>query len=197
MAARHQGRGQVLAGALQGAPALLEAFGEDRVGALAGAGLEGGEGDALAQAALRRGQGRQGFVRGVPVAIDAAQLAAAVRPQRSEGAGAVEVDVRIEPLAVEAVDRVGVLEGQELVAHPLAHDGAVLGFDEGVVIAAAGPGPGEFDAQLLQHGGRGVVDVLAAVVGMEAADGAGRRTRRVAGGPRRRGPAAWRMSAGV
>ena len=68
------GQGEVRAGALQSAQALLQAFGEDRIGALAGLGLEGGESDALAQAALRRGQGRQGFVGGVPVAIGVAMI---------------------------------------------------------------------------------------------------------------------------
>ena len=63
------------------------------MGALADARLERGEGDALAQTTLQRGQGAKSK-HGVPVAIDAAQLAVAVRTQRSEGAGAPEVELR-------------------------------------------------------------------------------------------------------
>jgi len=57
------------------------------------------------------------------------------------------------------------------VAQVLADDRAVLAFHEGIVIATAGAGFGEFlDVELVEQGGDAMVDVLGAVVGMKAAD---------------------------
>ena len=58
-----------------------------------------------------------------------------------------------------------------VVAEPLADDVGVLALDQRVVVGAAGAGLGEaLDAQLLEQRGDAVVDVLAAVVGVEAED---------------------------
>ena len=45
-----------------------------------------------------------------------------------------------------------------------------LGLGQAVVVAAPRPAARELDAQLVQHTGHRVVDVLAAVVGVEAED---------------------------
>ena len=60
------------------------------------------------------------------------------------------------------------------VAEPLPDDAAVLGLDERVVVAVAGPGLGEGgDVELVEQIGDEAVDVLAAVVGVEGVDGEG------------------------
>ena len=48
--------------------------------------------------------------------------------------------------------------------------GAVLGLDQAVVAGTVWSGAGLFDSQFLQQARHGVVDELAAVVGVEAAD---------------------------
>ena len=82
----------------------------------------------------------------------------------------MKVQVRVQPLAVERVDRARRLRGQKLVAQPLAHDRAVLRFDQGVVVRTTRAGLREFHAQLLEQFGGSMVDVFAAIVGMEAAN---------------------------
>ncbi len=81
------------------------------------------------------------------------------------------------PTASGRVDVVGEALRDVVVAEPAAHDVGVLqpagtaGIEEGVVVRRAGAGLGEpLHAQLLQQGGDPVVDVLAAVVGVEAED---------------------------
>ena len=62
------------------------------------------------------------------------------------------------------------------VAEVLAHHARVLALGESVVVAVAGAGLGELpDAQLVEQGGDTVVDVLGAVVGVNALNHEGER----------------------
>ena len=49
-----------------------------------------------------------------------------------------------------------------------ADDGAVLGFGQAAVVGVARPGFGEFHRQIVEHPRHLAIDVLGAVVGMEA-----------------------------
>ena len=60
--------------------------------------------------------------------------------------GAVEVDVGVEEFVAERVDRVGETLRNMAVTQVFAHDGAVLGFGQAIVIAAPGPGFSELHA---------------------------------------------------
>ena len=77
------------------------------------------------------------------------------------------VEIRIEVGSVELLHALGVGGGDVAVAHVFADDGAVLGFDQSVIVAVAGTAFGLFDQQLVQQTGDDPVDELAAVVGME------------------------------
>lgn len=69
-------------------------------------------------------------------------------------------------------------------SEPLADDGAVLGLDEGVVVGAPRSGLGELsDVKLVEQPGDVVVDVLGAVVGVEAPDVEGEGLEEVFGLP--------------
>jgi hypothetical protein len=82
--------------------------------------------------------------------------------------GRMEVDVGVQEILAEGVDLGGRALGDMRVAEVFAHDGAVLGLRQAVVVAVSGPRFGELDAELVQGFGHGVVDVLRAVVGMKA-----------------------------
>jgi len=70
----------------------------------------------------------------------------------------------LERAGGEAVGDVG-------VAEVLAHDGGVFGLGPGVVVAATCARPGEFrGVERVGQGAGAVIDVLPAVVGMEARD---------------------------
>ena len=108
------------------------------------------------------------------VRVGFADLAFAVDRVDREVAGSVEIEIGIEQLAVESVDGAGVVLRDMAVAHQLAKDGAVLGFDQRVVIGLPWPGFGEFNAQFFEPLGDVVVDVLRSGVGMKAADSKGK-----------------------
>jgi len=93
-----------------------------------------------------------------------------------EEAGAVEVEVGGEDALGECVDLLGELAWDVSVAEMLSHHGAVPGLDQGIVVASAGTGFGEFlDTEFLQQACHTRVDVLRAIVGMEAEDDEGKR----------------------
>jgi len=54
-------------------------------------------------------------------------------------AGPVEVEIRIEVFAEELVERLGVLRGDMAIADVLANHRPVLGFNQPIVVAVAGP----------------------------------------------------------
>ncbi len=86
----------------------------------------------------------------------------------------MEVEEGAEAALEEVVDLGDEGVGDVDVAEPLAHDAAVLGLDEGVVVAVAGPGLREgADVELVEQVGDLAVDVLASVVGVEGLDGEG------------------------
>lgn len=90
--------------------------------------------------------------------------------QLREEAGLVEVDVGVEELPTEGVDPGGEALGDVGIAQVLSHDAGVFGLGQSVVVALPGSGAGEFGVQPLQQPRHGVVDLLRAVVGVEARD---------------------------
>ena len=88
-----------------------------------------------------------------------------------EQAWAVEVEEGRQGGLREAVDLGREAPRDVVVAEPLADHIGVLALDQRVVVGMPGPGLGEPpDAQLLEERGDPVVDVFAAVVGVEAED---------------------------
>ena len=89
-------------------------------------------------------------------------------------------EINATKAAFEYYSEVAREEGYEAdsVAEVLADDRAVLGLDEGVVVAAAGAGLGELvDVEGLQQVGDLAVDELGTVVGVEPADDEGERPK--------------------
>ena len=83
----------------------------------------------------------------------------------------MEVEERRQRALGEAVDLGREALRDVVVAEPPADDVGVLALDQRVVVGAAGAGLGEaLDAQLLEQRRDTVVDLLAAVVGVEAED---------------------------
>lgn len=78
--------------------------------------------------------------------------------------------VRGEDLARELVDLIGVGRGNVRVTELLADDGGVFTLGERIVIGLAGSGLGELDVEFAEEPRDPVVDVLRAIVGVEAAD---------------------------
>jgi len=76
----------------------------------------------------------------------------------------VEIDIRVEVLGAEGIDLARESLRDVGIAQMLPDDGAVIRFRQAVVAGAARARLGEFHPQL----GHGVIDVLRAVVGMEA-----------------------------
>jgi hypothetical protein len=70
----------------------------------------------------------------------------------------------------QSVEAVRVALRDVRVAEELAHHGTVLGLGQAVIVAAPRAAAREFDAQLVQHVGHAVVDVLAADIGVEPED---------------------------
>ena len=102
--------------------------------------------------------------------------------QRGEGARSMEIGAGVEPAAAEgAAGRCG-RRWQELIAHPLTHDRAVLRFRQGVVGAVSGGRHGELAAQLRRQSCRARrLMSRRTVVGREAADGEGELFQEVFG----------------
>ena len=86
----------------------------------------------------------------------------------------MKVDIRVEMLAVKCAHRLGVARIDVAETNVLANDGPVLAFHQPVVAGVMRPRLGLLDEQFVQKLGHGVVDELAAIVGMEAADHKGK-----------------------
>ena len=82
--------------------------------------------------------------------------------------GSMEVQVGVEVAHVRLVDGGSEALWNMATAEGFSDDHCILDFGQSVVGALAGAGLGLLDAQFLQKPGRGVVDVLAAVVGVKA-----------------------------
>ena len=145
---------------------------------LGGDGVKFVEGDARLEAGGGGGQRLEFLVGGHDVGVGVAFADAALGVDRFDGeeTGAVEVQVGGEDLLREGVDAFRVSAGDVAVAEMLADDRAVLALDEGVVVAASGPGLGELvDVEGFEQGGDLAVDELGTVVGVEAVDAEGER----------------------
>ena len=80
----------------------------------------------------------------------------------------MKVQVRIEVLFVKGFDRLRLWRCDVAVPHVLSHHRSVLCFRQPIIIGVPRPRFGLFDQQFVQQPGHGVIDKLAAVVGMEA-----------------------------
>src|SRR5918996_2083126 len=85
-------------------------------------------------------------------------------------AGPMEVQVGVEIRGTEGVDLASGVLRNVAVAQVLADHRPVLRFHQAVVVGMTRPGFGEFDAQLVEHPGYPVVDVLRTVVSVKAKD---------------------------
>jgi len=153
---------------------LIEVFECLQVVALSGLLLERIQGDAGAQELFGVVQAGELVERClhvlVPVdALDAAWLFGVVDVGR-EQAGAVEVEQRIEVFGAEGIEAFGVALRDMGMAERFADDRTVFALDQGIVIAFPGTAFGELDVQFGEQVPGPVVDVLTAVVGMEADD---------------------------
>ncbi len=128
----------------------------------------------MAQVLNWLGQGQQRFQRGLIAAVMAPLPAFLVDFNLGLGAGTMVVEVGIEVFGIKAMNGLRVFAGDVAVAHVLADDGAILAFHQPVVVAVAGPAFGLLDQQLVQQSGHGLVDELAAVVGVKATNAEGK-----------------------
>src|SRR3954453_8105577 len=109
----------------------------------------------------------QKFERRGPTLVKSAAPAVGCDDDGGHGTGTMEVHVRVEMLAIELVHRLGVLGADVAVANVLADDGSILGLHQTVVAAMVWSRASLFDKQFAQQLGHGVVDELAAVVGVK------------------------------
>ena len=118
------------------------------------------------------GQGLEFLVWGVHrlVTVSAPLSAFGVDCDLREEAGSVEVEVRAQDVAREGADGIGMVARDVAIAEVLTYDRGVLALDQSIVVAASGTALGELDMELLQKLGDLVVDVLGAVVRVEASD---------------------------
>ena len=116
---------------------------------------------------------KQGLQRGLIAVVADAFATLVVDGNVGLGAGAVIVQIGVEEVAIEAVEPVGASGIDVAVAEVLADDGAVLGLHQAVVVGVSGPALGLADAQLVEQAGHGLVEELAAVVGVKALDAEG------------------------
>lgn len=114
--------------------------------------LEVVQGDVIAQEGVCIGQAGElvQWRHGVLWAIDAFDAAGLVGVGfvAGEQAGSMEVQEGVEEVAAEGVEGDGVVLRDMFVAEQLAHDAAVLGFGQAVVVAAPGSATGELDVEL-------------------------------------------------
>ena len=151
----------------------MEGVGGVQAGSGEGEAVEILEGDAGLEEGGGVGQRPEAVMGCGDLVLGVALADAAVGPRDlgGEEAGPVEVEEGGERVAQEGVDEGSEVAGDVGVAEPLADHAAVLGLDEGVVVGAAGPGLGELaDVEFGEEPGDAVVDVLRAVVGVEAGD---------------------------
>lgn len=131
------------------------------------------EGDSGLEEGVSLGEGLELVVRGhgEAVGVSFALPAPGVGEGFGEQAGAMVVVVGVGVEPVEVVEGLGPTRGDVGVAEELADHVSVLAFHQGVIIAPAGTGLGELDAELLQQLGYPLVDVFRAVVGVEVVEG--------------------------
>ena len=126
--------------------------------------------DLGAQAGRPIGKAAQDIPGRLPLPVDALDLASGKRAKLRDAAGPVEVQVRIQMLTMKLIDGFGMLAGDMRPAQMFADHRAVLGLHQGVVAGMTSPRLGLLDQEFVQEAGNLIVDELAAVVGMKAAD---------------------------
>ena len=89
---------------------------------------------------------------------------------RGDGTGPVKVHIGVQVLPVELAHGLGLFGADRAEADVFAYDRAVFGFHQTVVAGVTGTRAGLLDQQFVQEAGHRVVDELAAVVGVKAAD---------------------------
>ena len=152
---------------------LLHGFGGVEVGGGGGEAVELLEGDAGLEERGGVRQRPESVIRGGDIVLPVALLDAAVGSGDlgGEEAGPVEVEEGGKRVAEKGVHERSEVTGDVGVAEPLADHAAVLALDQGVVVGVAGAGLGELtDVELGEQCRDAVVDVLGAVVGVEAFD---------------------------
>ena len=152
---------------------LLHGFGGVEVGGGGGEAVELLEGDAGLEERGGVRQRPESVIRGGDIVLPVALLDAAVGSGDlgSEEAGPVEVEEGGKRVAEKGVHERSEVTRDVGVAEPLADHAAVLALDQGVVVGVAGAGLGELTGVELGEQCRdAVVDVLGAVVGVEAFD---------------------------
>jgi len=130
--------------------------------------LQVGHGDAGTQKALALRYFAESFEGSGPTLVDSAAFAVGLGEDRGHGTRPVEVDVRVEVLPVKLIHGLGVLGTDVAVADVLANNGPILRLDQAVVSGMMRPRAGLLDEQFAEQSGYGVVDELAAIVGVEA-----------------------------
>jgi hypothetical protein len=80
------------------------------------------------------------------------------------------VDIGIQVFLMKLVNQRCPVLTDMAIAEVFSDDGAILGFDQGIVIGLSGARFGQLDVQLFQKLNDMLIDVLRAVVGMEADD---------------------------
>ena len=96
------------------------------------------------------GKAAQNIPGRFPSPIDAFDLASGKRAKLGNAAGPVEVQVRIQMLAMKLIDGVGMLAGDMSPAHMFADDRTILGLHQRVVAGMTRPGFGLLDEELVQ-----------------------------------------------
>ena len=120
-------------------PCDLELLGGVVVGLGGGESVQLFEAEALLEVLVGVGQRLEFLIRRHhgAIRIALALLALGVGRDFGEEAGPVEVEVRVQVLAVEGVEARGVFLWQMRIAPVFAHDRAVLALDQRVVVAVA------------------------------------------------------------
>ncbi len=136
--------------------------------------LQSGQGEAGTQVLLGLGQQQERLQRGLVAAVAPAFPSLRVHLDIGLRTGAVIVQIRVEVCAVELLDGVGVGRLNMAPAHMFADDGTVLGLRQPIVVGMSGTAFGLFDHQLVQQSGYGLIDELAAVVGVKAVNHKGK-----------------------
>ena len=154
-------------------PRLVEESGRVIIAGLEGERIEGFEGDAGLEEVVECGQRAELFIGrhegGIGVALTLPAFV--IDEDLWEEAGPVEVEVGREDVEGKVVDGESEAAWDVSVTEMLAHDRAVLAFDQGIVVGLSGAGLGELgDVEFVEHGGDAVIDVLRAVIGVEAGD---------------------------
>lgn len=154
-------------------PRLVEASGGVIIAGVQRERIEAFEGDAGLEKVGEPGQRAELVVGrhegGIRVAL--ALSAFVIDEDLWEEAGPVEVEVGREHVEGKVVDGESEATWDVSVTEMLAHDRSVLTFDQGIVVGLSGTGLGELgDVEFVEQSSDAVIDVLRAVIGMEAGD---------------------------